>query len=184
MARAKGKEYLDKAGLQAFWDETKGYIDDNLAKRIDTIAIVRDGDTEEIITSIPGSIDDQTGESVIIDLSNYAKKADFTSVLSFEGTKLASEMESLAYSLGLLDKGKVYLVTGESSADYISGSEYVWTGSTFEPLGPGFDLNGYYDRSEIDTILTDYYNSTEVDLVVNEVKSEPIPAANINALFN
>lgn len=181
---AKGKEYLDKAGLQTFWEETKSYIDDGLTRRVDGISVTRDGNIEEIITSIPGSSENQSGEAVIIDLTAYAKKSDFTSVLSFEGSKTAGEMAILAQVLNAKDKGQVYLVSGTGSETYVSGSEYVWTGNKFEALGPGFDLNGYYDKSEVDNILTGYYSSAEVDTALTEVNSEPIPAANINRLFS
>ena len=67
-----------------------------------------------------------------IDLSGYALKSDITSVLDFKGTK--ADQASLPASGN--KTGDVWAVSADNS-------EYVWTGSAWEKLGPTIDLSGY-----------------------------------------
>lgn len=209
------REYLDINGLKKFWDGAKGYIAnevapladhaEQLADRVQTVQVVRDGNVEQIISVVDGSEASKTGDAITIDLSSFAKKADFTAYMKFEGTKTADEMAVLAATLTSADKGKVYLVTGAGSAVYVAGSEYVWTGSSFEAIGPGFDLNGYYTKSDVNTKLAnEYYTNTDTDTLLGakadqddfdilegrvddletDLDTDPIPDETINGLFS
>lgn len=216
---AKSREYLDIQGLQKFWQGAKEYIDSKitestgnigaLAERVDEIRITRGNAVEQIVHVEPGSVQEGTGEYVTIDLSEYAKKGDFTAVIDLAGTKTAAELALLADPnepghLTLEDKGKVFIVSGAGDATYPAGSEQLWTGAAFEQLGTETDLSGYYTSSEVNTILEGYYNSDTMDMALNkkvdvddftdlidqfnekadELNSEAIPDTNINALFS
>ena len=78
-----------------------------------------------------------TNKKVQIDLSDYALKSDITSVLDFKGTK--ADQASLPSSGN--KTGDVWAVSADNS-------EYVWTGSAWEKLGPTIDLTGYVEKTQ------------------------------------
>ena len=56
--------------------------------------------------------------------------------------------------------GDVYLVGAESDSEF---QEYYWTGTAWDYMGKttAVDLSGYYTKTEIDDMLTEYVKASE-----------------------
>ena len=88
------------------------------------------------ITWLTPSTVDGKSKAVYIDLSDYALKSDYTAIMDFKGVKAtASELPSSG-----METGDVWVVSADNS-------EYVYTGSAWEKLGPTIDLSGYVQTS-------------------------------------
>ena len=107
------------------------------------------------IDNVPQNPDGE--RKVALDLSNYAKKSDITAVLKFKG--VVSDVSALPEA-SKDQVGHVYIVTSASdsaSADKDSYAEYVCVdnngdttgGYTWEKLGNGASLDGYFTKEEI-----------------------------------
>lgn len=121
---------------------------------------VEDGSEKNIIESI--TIDNvpqnpDSNRSVALDLSAYAKKTEIAAVLKFMGV-VASVGELPTASKDQV--GHVYIVASQTSED--AYAEYVCVdtngdttgGYTWEKLGNGSALSGYYTKKEIDDKIT------------------------------
>lgn len=108
------------------------------------------------IDGVAQSINSET-KTVTLDLSNYAKVSDITAVLKFMGVKQnVSELPTADASM----VGHVWIVT--SGKDDDAYAEYVCVdnngetagGYTWEKLGNGASLDGYYTIKQIDAKFT------------------------------
>ena len=133
---------------------------DITASALRTAINVEDGSEKNIIEAITidGVAQNPDGNrSVALNLSNYAKKSDITAVLKFMG--VVSEVSALPEANK--DRvGHVYIVA--SGKDKDAYAEYVCVdnngettgGYTWEKLGNGASLDGYYTQEQIDAKFT------------------------------
>ena len=130
---------------------------DITASALRTAINVEDGSEKNIIEAITidGVAQNPDGNrSVALNLSNYAKKSDITAVLKFMGIKSLSTELPTANANSV---GHVWIVTSSSKDD--AYAEYVCVDNgesaekryTWEKLGNGASLEGYYTKEEINT---------------------------------
>ena len=133
---------------------------DITAEALRTQLNVEDGSEKNIIESI--TIDNvpqnpDSNRKVALNLSNYAKKSDITAVLKFKGVVTGVDKLPTASKDQV---GHVYIVASGSDKD--AYAEYVCVdnngettgGYTWEKLGNGASLDGYYTQEEINAKFT------------------------------
>ena len=117
---------------------------------------VADGAQVNVIESVSikgGATQTITGKNVELNLDAYAKKDDITAVLKFMGVTTFAELPKASAD----QVGHVYIVTSGSGTD--AYAEYVCVDNgesaekryTWEKLGNGASLEGYYTKEEINT---------------------------------
>lgn len=99
------------------------------------------------VNNAPVSI---SNKAVNIDLTNYATKADVSSVYKVKGSKGS---EALLPTTGNIP-GDVWNVND-------TGANYVWTGSAWDKLSETVDLSGYLQKSEVTEIT-----NAEIDAIM------------------
>lgn len=87
-----------------------------------------------------------TSKAVNIDLTNYATKADVSSVYKVKGTK--ANIAALPTTGNVT--GDVWNVDGDGK-----GANYVWTGSAWDKLSETIDLSPYMKTADIQVISND-----------------------------
>lgn len=121
---------------------------------------VEDGSEKNIIETI--SIDGvaqspDSNRNVALNLSAYAKKTDITAVLKFMGVKTDISQLPTA-TAGMV--GHVWVVTSGTGSDAyaeyvcVDNGESAETRYTWEKLGNGTSLEGYYNKTEINDKFT------------------------------
>ena len=133
---------------------------DITAEALRTQLNVEDGAQVNVIESVSikgGATQTITGKNVELNLDAYAKKTEIAAVLKFMGV-VASVGELPEASKDRV--GHVYIVASKTSED--AYAEYVCVdtngdttgGYTWEKLGNGSALSGYYTKKEIDDKIT------------------------------
>jgi hypothetical protein len=121
---------------------------------------VADGAQVNVIESVSikgGATQTITGKNVELNLDAYAKKDDITAVLKFMGVKTSTSQLPTA-SANMV--GHVWVVTSGTGSDAyaeyvcVDNGESVETQYTWERLGNGASLDGYYNKEEIDNKFT------------------------------
>lgn len=93
------------------------------------------------------------GKAANIDLSNYATKADISSVYKTKGSK--------ANIAALPTSGNV---TGDVWNLTDTGANYVWTGSVWDKLSETIDLSAYATKKDLETATGVIEEATETDI--------------------
>jgi hypothetical protein len=152
-------------------DSTKGLVKDladlNSAAVKSVVVKTTDGDTTVSSSGI-----------ATIDLSNYATKTEISSVYKAKGTK------ATIADLPLVDNvvGDVWNIAAAFEMDgkkYPAGTNVVYTGTEWDPLGGELDLSNYFTQEQVnaaietsvgklDTLTTT--NKGNVVAAINEVK--------------
>lgn len=111
------------------------------AAQAEKLAGVAAGAEANIIEGVATSNSDTVtvaNKIATIDMSAYAKKSDYTHVMDFKGSKATvAELNAVTG----MQSGDVWLVTENNT-------EYVYTGSAWEPFGPAVDLSGYVEKTQ------------------------------------
>lgn len=139
------------AGLALSTDITAGALRTQLN--------VEDGAQVNVIESVSikgGATQTITGKNVELNLDAYAKKDDITAVLKFKGVTTYDKLPTASVD----QVGHVWIVTSGSGSD--AYAEYVCVDNgesadkryTWEKLGNGASLDGYYTKGEIDGKFT------------------------------
>ena len=91
-----------------------------------------------------------TGKVVNVDLSNYVKKGDVTTVMRYCGS--VQNYAALPSSGNVV--GDAYNVTEASPAYGVNaGDNVVWNGTTWDVLAGTVDLSGYVTKDEFESQL-------------------------------
>ena len=133
---------------------------DITASALRTAINVEDGSEKNKIVAIKiDNVEQSIGSdrSVTLDLSAYAKTTDITAVLKFMGVKTKTSELPTANADSV---GHVWIVTSGSNDD--AYAEYVCVDNgesaekryTWEKLGNGASLDGYYTQKQIDDMFT------------------------------
>lgn len=142
-------KFLDMQGLSHFYDKLKAL----LANKVDKVSgkglSANDFTTAEKdklasaqaniieIIKVNGIVQSITSKSVDIDLSDYAKKSDITSVLHYKGQK--DTVNALPSEGNVV--GDMYNVKS-------TGANYVWDGTAWDKLSENVDLSVFYTKDE------------------------------------
>lgn len=108
-----------------------------------------------------------TDKAVDIDLSEYAKKSDITTVFRYAGSVETFD----ALPADDLTVGDVYNVEAD-------GTNYVWNGTAWDDLGGDVDLSGYYTKGEVDSALAlkanaaDVYDKDTIDTKIAAIEGD------------
>ena len=101
------------------------------------------------------------------DMAEYYTKTEVDTAISTAITQIGNiftlkgrvdNIESLPTEN--VSAGDVYLVGAESDSEF---QEYYWTGTAWDYMGKttAVDLSGYYTKTEIDDMLTEYVKASE-----------------------
>lgn len=98
----------------------------------------------------------EDGKSVNIDLSEYAKSADYTSALLYKGTKPTySELPTEGNKTG-----DVYNITAADPENGINaGDNVAWNGESWDNLAGVVDLSGKVDKEDGKGLSTEDFTS-------------------------
>lgn len=111
---------------------------------IETVKVRNNGET----VFSPLQVTDKT---VQIDLSEYAKTSDITSVLQFKGTKdYKNQLPTENVKVG--DVWHVRYSGSEGTSGL--NAEYVYINGEWEELGPVVDFSAYYTKTETDSAIS------------------------------
>lgn len=131
-----------------------------LLQRIEAIKVLSGGtanpgadETASVVTIVPGSGEGTRGTIATINLSAYAKKADFATVLDFKG--VVADIAALNAITGQ-KKGDIYLVKdagNDGDGNPQTNVEFIWTTvdnvNKWEMLGPTVDMSGYATDADL-----------------------------------
>ena len=109
------------------------------------------------------------------DLSDYAKKADISSVYKFKGNTVALPTEC---SIGDVYNSTQEITIGEVT--YPAGTNFAWTGSDWDALTGIQDLSSYDNKIEIIKVKSSDTVTTSLPIDSND-KSVTIDLSGINA---
>ena len=106
--------------------------------------------------------------------------SDQTVADMFDDRYTKTEVDAIIQSLGTIQRlcGKVdtrsdldNIQNPQAGDTYIVGtsttnnSEWMWIGTSWEQLGPMIDLTGYYTKTEINSMLTNYATVSDLNTV-------------------
>lgn len=128
-------------------------------------------------TEIPTKTSQLTNDSGFItknvdDLANYYKKSETYNKTEIDG-KVSSVYKYKGTVATYEDLPSTDLTIGDVYNVEEDGSNYAWTGSTWDKLGGDIDLSEYYTKTQTDSLLStkansnDVYNKTETDTLLN-----------------
>lgn len=162
-----------------------GYIDNtvdnlvNYTKSSDLSAVATSGSYNDLLNKpfIPTKTSEIINDSGYItkdvsDLANYYKKTE-----TYNKTEIDSKISSVYKYKGTVatyaDLPSTDLTIGDVYNVESDGSNYAWTGTTWDKLGGDIDLSEYYTKTQTDSLLSakanasDVYNKTETDTLLN-----------------
>ena len=113
-------------------------------------------------------------DNTVDDLVNYYKKSETYNKDEIDG-KVSSVYKYRGTVATYQDLPSTGLTVGDVYNVEADGSNYAWTGSTWDKLGGDVDLSNYYNKTQTDNLLSgkvntsalnDYYNKTQTDTLL------------------
>jgi hypothetical protein len=156
-------KYLDNTGLSYFWGKLKGYfVAQEVGKGLSTndftdayetkLEGIEAGAQVNILEGVQVNGTDLTitNKKVNVDLSNYATKADISSVYKYKGTvSTYGDLPSSGQTVG-----DVYNVeTADATHDIKAGDNVAWDGTAWDVLAGVVDLSNYVTTTAMNTAL-------------------------------
>ncbi len=156
-------KYLNDSGLSYFWGKLKAYfVAQETGKGLSTndftdalktkLEGVEAGAQVNVLEGVKvnGTALVPTAKVVDIDLSNYATKADISSVYKYKGSvSTYADLPSTGQTVG-----DVYNVeTADATHDIKAGDNVAWNGTTWDVLSGVVDLSAYATISAMNTAL-------------------------------
>lgn len=134
-------------------------------------------------TEIPTKTSQLTNDSGFItknvnDLANYYKKSETYNKTEIDG-KVSSVYKYKGTVATYQDLPSTDLIIGDVYNVEEDGSNYAWTGNSWDKLGGDIDLSEYYTKTQTDSLLSAKANSNEV-----YTKTETYGKAEVNTLLN
>lgn len=128
-------------------------------------------------SEIPTKTSQLTNDSGFItknvdDLANYYKKSETYNKTEIDG-KVSSVYKYKGTVATYQDLPSTDLTIGDVYNVEEDGSNYAWTGNSWDKLGGDIDLSEYYTKTQTDSLLSakansnDVYNKTETDTLLN-----------------
>ena len=168
-----------------------GYIDNtvddlvNYTKSSDLSAVATTGSYNDLLNKpfIPTKTSEIINDSGYItknvsDLANYYKKTE-----TYNKTEIDSKISSVYKYKGTVatydDLPSTSLTVGDVYNVESDGSNYAWTGTTWDKLGGEIDLSDYYTKTQTDSLLSAKANSSDV-----YTKTETYNKTEVNTLLN
>jgi hypothetical protein len=156
-------KYLDNTGLSYFWGKLKGYfVAQEVGKGLSTndftdayetkLEGIEAGAQVNVLEGVQVNGTDLTitNKKVNVDLSNYATKADISSVYKYKGTvSTYADLPSSGQTVG-----DVYNVeTADATHDIKAGDNVAWDGTAWDVLAGVVDLSNYVTTTAMNTAL-------------------------------
>jgi hypothetical protein len=156
-------KYLDNTGLSYFWGKLKGYfVAQEVGKGLSTndftdayetkLEGIEAGAQVNVLEGVQVNGTDLTitNKKVNVDLSNYATKADISSVYKYKGTvSTYGDLPSSGQTVG-----DVYNVeTADATHDIKAGDNVAWDGTAWDVLAGVVDLSNYVTTTAMNTAL-------------------------------
>jgi len=122
-----------------------------------------------------------TSKAVNIDLSNYATKADVSSVYKYKGTvSTYADLPSSGQSVG-----DVYNIeTADSTHGIDAGANVAWDGSGWDVLAGTVDLSGYATKTELTNGLALKQNVLTFDTTPTENSTNPVTSGGVKTALD
>jgi hypothetical protein len=120
-------------------------------------------------------------KAVNIDLSNYATKADVSSVYKYKGTvSTYADLPSSGQSVG-----DVYNIeTADSTHGIDAGANVAWDGSGWDVLAGTVDLSGYATKTELTNGLALKQNVLTFDTTPTENSTNPVTSGGVKTALD
>jgi hypothetical protein len=156
-------KYLDNTGLSYFWGKLKGYfVAQEVGKGLSTndftdayetkLEGIEAGAQVNVLEGVQVNGTDLTitNKKVNVDLSNYATKADISSVYKYKGTvSTYGDLPSSGQTVG-----DVYNVeTADATHGIKAGDNVAWDGTAWDVLAGVVDLSNYVTTTAMNTAL-------------------------------
>jgi hypothetical protein len=156
-------KYLDNTGLSYFWGKLKGYfVAQEVGKGLSTndftdayetkLEGIEAGAQVNVLEGVQVNGTDLTitNKKVNVDLSNYATKADISSVYKYKGTvSTYGDLPSSGQTVG-----DVYNVeTADATHGIKAGDNVAWDGTAWDVLAGVDDLSNYVTTTAMNTAL-------------------------------
>jgi hypothetical protein len=156
-------KYLDNTGLSYLWGKLKGYfVAQEVGKGLSTndftdayetkLEGIEAGAQVNVLEGVQVNGTDLTitNKKVNVDLSNYATKADISSVYKYKGTvSTYADLPSSGQTVG-----DVYNVeTADATHGIKAGDNVAWDGTAWDVLAGVVDLSNYVTTTAMNTAL-------------------------------